>query len=79
MQHTLTQNDLVRYLYGECSPAEMVAIRREIRQNPEWQARYEAMKASMDAFESLRYAPRASTVSDLLRYSRSTAPVETTR
>ena len=29
MQHTLTQNDLVRYLYGECSPREMVAIRRK--------------------------------------------------
>ena len=33
----------------------------------------------MEALESLRFSPRASTVSDLLRYSRSTATVESTR
>jgi len=79
MQHTLTQNDLVRYLYGETSPGENVAIRRNLDTDADLHAQYERLRTAMDALGSLSLSPRASTVADLLRYSRSSAPVATTR
>jgi anti-sigma factor RsiW len=79
MQHTLPPAFLVRYVYGECSPAESETIRQRLDQDPGLREAYETLKAGADALGTLRLAPRPGTVADLLRYSRSTAPLETTR
>ncbi len=79
MQQPYTQDSLVRFLYGETSAAETDAVQHALDADFELRERFELLMASSEALNCRLASPKSRTVADLLRYSRSTAPLETTR
>ncbi|AQG81869.1 hypothetical protein [Spirosoma montaniterrae] len=71
MTKTFTQDDVIRYVYEETSPEESLLIEDAIMTEPE------LMTFFLDALElrallnKIERQPRESTVSTILRYSRS--------
>jgi len=79
MVQSYTQDTLVRFLYRETSAAETDAIERALDIDFELRERFETLKASAEALDCRMASPSARTLDNLLRYSRSTAPIETAR
>jgi hypothetical protein len=73
MEKTYTQEQLVRFIYGESSPEEMTGIATAMRSDFDLWERFQLMKDSTDALTCQMASPKQSTIENLLRYSRSTA------
>ncbi len=77
MQQPYTQDRLVRYLYGETTVSESLGMAREISNDFSMRERFENLKEIISMLDCPLASPRESSISDLLLYSRNTAPLET--
>ena len=78
MAQPYTQDTMVSFLYRETSAAETDAIQHALDTDFEQGDRFDRLKESVEALDCRLASPRQSTIDDLLRYSRNTAPLETT-
>lgn len=79
MEHTFTQDFLIRFLYRETTAAENEAFQHALDTDFELRDRFNRLKETVEALDCSPASPKATTVDRLLRYSQSTAPLETMR
>ncbi len=72
MIKTFTQNDLIRFLYHETSEQETKEINKALLCDSELQAQYNELNASKRMLDETHMQPSASTVLNILSYSRGT-------
>lgn len=70
MIKTFTQNDLIRFLYHETSEQETKEINKALLCDSELQAQYNELNASKSMLDETQMQPSASTVLNILSYSR---------
>jgi hypothetical protein len=70
MIKTFTQNDLIRFLYHETSEQETKEINKALLCDSELQAQYNDLNASKSILDETHMQPSASTVLNILSYSR---------
>ncbi len=70
MIKTFTQNDLMRYLYRETTEKEEQEINRALLADNELRELYQSMSAMKNELDKAQLEPAASTVLNILSYSR---------
>lgn len=76
MIETVTQNNLVRYIYGEMSAEEAGLFQEALHSNPELKELYEQMLESKADLEKIRLQPSQKVIANILDYSKDSAPME---
>lgn len=71
MNVTFTETDIIRLIYGECSPAEEKAIREELRRNPGLHSYYLRMAETKRELDQLEIEPSDTSVNIIMEYSAS--------
>ena len=79
MQQPYPSDLLLRYLCRETQPAESAAIRRALESDFALRERLEELSASLSCLDCRLASPSPRSVQHILRYSRSTAPLEASR
>lgn len=70
MIKTFTENDLVRFIYGETSPLEKVAIENALMCSQETQEKYLELMETVSALNGVMQTPGKKVVNDILDYSK---------
>ena len=70
MTKTFTQNDLMRYLYHETTEKEEQEINKALLADNELRELYQSMSAMKNELDKAQLEPAASTVLNILSYSR---------
>ena len=70
MIKTFTQNDLMRYLYRETTEKEEQEINKALLADNELRELYQSMSAMKNELDKAQLEPAASTVLNILSYSR---------
>ncbi len=70
MIKTFTENDLVRFIYGETSPIENNAIENALMCNQETQEMYRDLKETTSMLDSVSKTPGKKVVNKILNYSK---------
>ncbi len=65
-----TPEELIQYLYAECSPQMLEAITKALEQDWTLREKLSVLKASMDRLDTTLVAPRTEVVSNVLNYAR---------
>lgn len=76
MVKTVTQEQLIQFLYQEVTTAEATAIAEAIRCDWELMEQYEMFRETMQQLDAARVTPSQAVVDRIKRYSESTAPME---
>jgi hypothetical protein len=71
MTKTFTENDLLRYAYGETSKIENVEIENALLCDEELQENYNQLVTTLSELDKCMVQPRLSSVQGILEYSRS--------
>ena len=71
MIKTFTQTDLIRYLYHETTEEEKREIDRALLRDNKLKALYNEVRAALKDLDEATLQPSASTVFNILNYSRS--------
>lgn len=74
MTKIFTQNDLIKFLYHETSEEESREINRALLCDSELQALFNELKATIAQLDDAQLEPAASTVLNILSYSRGVGP-----
>ena len=67
----LTQEDLIRYLYGETDPVESKLIREALVHDLELQYAYLELKTTKNELDSISFQPSQTSVDLILKHSQS--------
>lgn len=70
MTKVFSQNDLVRYIYQETSPAESKVIEVLIATDPKFNKQYKELKDSYDALKKNTSSPPDRVIDSIIQYSR---------
>jgi hypothetical protein len=79
MQQTYPSDLLLRYLCRETLPSESAALRAALESDYALRERLDELRASLSCLDCRLASPSLSSVQAILRYSRSTAPLEASR
>ncbi len=71
-----TTEDLIRYLYNDCSEQESIDMEKAIQQDWDLRDEYNALKESMQQLDNMIEKPRAKSVLAILNYAKSSGVVE---
>ncbi len=71
MNATFTETDILRFIYGECTPKEAAAISKELQKNFELRAFYDRMMETRLHLDEIDMEPDASTIDLIMEYSAS--------
>ncbi|TNE80802.1 MAG: hypothetical protein EP332_06160 [Bacteroidetes bacterium] len=72
MSNTFTETDILRYLYGETTPAENKAIAEELKKNINLRSYYDRMVETQKELEKVFEEPDPTSVNIILEYSQAT-------
>ncbi|MCP4522216.1 MAG: hypothetical protein GY827_11075 [Cytophagales bacterium] len=70
MTKTVTQNDLVRYVYGEVSPEEKLSVEVQKICDTEIDESLEDMMHLKSVMDTIVYQPQTSSLEAILKYSK---------
>ena len=76
MIKTVTQDQLIRFIYGETGTEESKEISATLRTDWELMEQYEMLLDTQRQLDSARVSPSQQVVDRIKRYSESTAPME---
>ena len=71
-----TQEDLIRFLYGECDPMESKLIENALELNWDLSQQYLELLSSKKLLDSVQFDPAQSSVDLILKHSRNTSALE---
>ena len=66
----ITPEDLLQYLYAECSPAQVSAINKALEEDWTLREKLAVLSASMQRLDVVRESPRTEVVLNILNYAR---------
>ena len=69
-------DELIQYLYQECSEDQSMAIEKALQTDWELKDELEILKDSMQSLDKMINSPRSQSVDAILNYARSTMEVE---
>lgn len=70
MTKTFTENDLVRFLYGELNTAETSALTHALITSPTLQEELNNLRDVMDELKKVKYKPSKKSVDQILEFSK---------
>ncbi len=73
MQHSFTQNQLLRFIYKETSIAETRAIQEGLEENQELFEKYQALMNGYQQLPKVQFNPSDSAIQNILGYSQQSA------
>ncbi|MFK7933016.1 MAG: hypothetical protein AB8G22_05860 [Saprospiraceae bacterium] len=73
MMQKFTPNDLIRFIYKETSASETLAIMDALVVDEQLATAYEDLTKGFSQFPKVTFAPKASSISNILNYSRQTS------
>ena len=73
MMQKFTPNDLIRFIYKETSASETLAIMDALAVDAELAATYEDLTNGFSQLPKVTFAPKASSISNILNYSKQTS------
>lgn len=76
MKEIITRNDLLRYLYHECSENESVQIEQIIETNSELKDALQLLKETKSFLGRPKYQPSRTCINSIMDYSRSSHAME---
>ncbi|MEZ5014089.1 MAG: hypothetical protein R2794_07345 [Chitinophagales bacterium] len=76
MTKTITQDNLIRFMYGETTPEESSLIEEALRSDWELKELYETLQEGKAELDKVKLSPRKEVVDKILRYSKDNAPME---
>ena len=71
MKHLFTQQHLISYLYNECSLLEKAAIEQALKEDKDLALQFRNLEESKKTLNTLNVMPQASTLQNILNYSKS--------
>ena len=71
MTQKFTQEDLIRFLYGETDSVESNLIKKALFQDLDLQYAYLELKATKNELDSISYQPAQTSVDIILKHSQS--------
>jgi hypothetical protein len=74
--HHFTPEDLLLYLYKECSPELAAAIEEAVKNDWTVREKLAVMKTAMERLDNLTESPRTEAVLNILKYAASGQPVK---
>jgi hypothetical protein len=77
MEQSFTQEDLIRFIYGEVSADEHIAIFEAIDTNPEIRAEYDKIQEVLKGLDSIELSPSDTTIQILNEESSESSSLET--
>lgn len=76
MIKTVTQDNLVRFIYGEISAEEASLIQEALTSDLELKELYDQLVESKAELDKIRLQPSQRVIDNILNYSRNSAPME---
>lgn len=76
MIKTVTQDNLVRFIYGETSAEEASLIQEALSSNFELKELYEQLLECKAELDKVRLQPSQKVIDNILNYSKNSAPME---
>ncbi len=76
MIKTVTQDNLVRFIYGEISAEEASLIQEALTSDLELKELYDQLVESKAELNKIRLQPSQKVIDNILNYSRNSAPME---
>ncbi|HNV98488.1 MAG TPA: hypothetical protein PKL06_03895 [Chitinophagales bacterium] len=76
MIKTVTQDNLVRFIYGEISAEEASLIQEALTSDLELKELYDQLVESKAELDKIRLQPSQKVIDNILNYSRNSAPME---
>lgn len=76
MIKTVTQDNLVRFIYGEISAEEASLIQEALTSDLELKELYDQLVESKAELDKFRLQPSQKVIDNILNYSRNSAPME---
>ena len=76
MIKTVTQDNLVRFIYGEISAEEASLIQEALTSDLELKEIYDQLVESKAELDKIRLQPSQKVIDNILNYSRNSAPME---
>lgn len=73
MKKKFTDNDVLRFLYGEMSPSEHDAFLDALYEDEELFCKFEELKAAQEGLQSVELAPSEASVTRVMHYARRAA------
>jgi hypothetical protein len=73
MEHNYTENQIIRFLYNEVDVFEHFEIQDAIEHDLRTRNTYQRFRASFEQLNLLRQNPSASSIQNILGYSKSTS------
>lgn len=70
MHQTITQEDIIRYAYGEASAEEQLLIQEALASNPELQDFLALLKQSADVLNGIELTPNPTSVRIIMEESQ---------
>jgi hypothetical protein len=67
--HSITQEELIQYLYGETSPQQNVAIKAALQTDWQLMETYQALAGAQEQLGTTLYRPRKKSVDFILQYA----------
>ncbi|MBN9349726.1 MAG: hypothetical protein J0H55_03495 [Chitinophagaceae bacterium] len=64
-----TQDDLLRYLYGETSEKKTAAIRAALRKDAKLRGDFDQLKSLQNKLDQLKASPSKKTIDNILKYA----------
>ena len=71
MKHLFTQQHLINYLYNECSLLEKAAIEQALKEDKDLALQFRNLEESKKTLNTFNVMPQASTLQNILNYSKS--------
>lgn len=76
MIKTITQDNLIRYMYQETSPEEASLIEEALRSDWELKEIYENLMEGKAELDRVHVSPSDKVIDKIIRYSKDNAPME---
>lgn len=76
MRNNFTEELLLKYLYHETSPAETQAVESALDTDWQLRERYAALEMAQQQLPKVTFAPRESTLQNILKYSSGQPAIE---
>lgn len=73
MQHSFTQNQLLRFIYKETSIAETREIQQGLEEDQELYEKYQALMNGYQQLPKVQFNPSDSAIQNILGYSQQSA------
>ncbi len=67
--HSITQEELVQYMYGEASTEKTILIRSALQSDWNLKEQYEALVAAQQNLEKITLSPRKKAIDAILNYA----------